>query len=81
MLILLRLNEVIDKATEYLVGKVADQAKPVGDSTAIAQVGAISAGNDEEVGAMIAQAMDKVGKEGVISLEEGKSMTYRIRNY
>lgn len=72
------LKRGIDKATEYLVGKVADQAKPVGDSKAIAQVGAISAGNDEEVGAMIAQAMDKVGKEGVISLEEGKSMTTEL---
>ncbi len=68
----------IDKATEYLVGKVAEHSKPVGDSKAIAQVGAISAGNDEEVGSMIAQAMDKVGKEGVISLEEGKSMTTEL---
>jgi chaperonin GroEL len=41
-------------------------------------VGAISAGNDEEVGQMIADAMDKVGKEGVISLEEGKSMTTEL---
>ena len=49
-------------------------AKPIADSNAIAQVGTISAGNDEEVGKVIADAMDKVGKEGVISLEEGKSM-------
>jgi chaperonin GroEL len=41
-------------------------------------VGTISAGNDEEVGAMIAEAMDKVGREGVISLEEGKSMTTEL---
>ncbi|WP_013320553.1 chaperonin GroEL [Gloeothece verrucosa] len=68
----------IDKATEYLVGKIAEHAKPVEDSKAISQVGAISAGNDEEVGSMIAQAMDKVGKEGVISLEEGKSMTTEL---
>ncbi len=72
------LKRGIDKATEYLVGKVAEHAKPVEDSKAIAQVGAISAGNDEEVGQMIAQAMDKVGKEGVISLEEGKSMTTEL---
>ncbi len=64
----------IDKAIEFLVGKIEEQAQPVGDSKAIAQVGTISAGNDEEVGDMISQAMDKVGKEGVISLEEGKSM-------
>ncbi len=68
------LKRGIDKASTFLVGKIADQAKSVEDSKAIAQVGAISAGNDEEVGQMIAQAMDKVGKEGVISLEEGKSM-------
>ena len=68
----------IDKATEFLVEKIAAHAKPVEDSRAIAQVGAISSGNDEEVGQMIAQAMDKVGKEGVISLEEGKSMTTEL---
>jgi chaperonin GroEL len=68
----------IDKATEFLVEQIAAHAKPVEDSKAIAQVGAISAGNDEEVGQMIADAMDKVGKEGVISLEEGKSMTTEL---
>jgi chaperonin GroEL len=68
------LKRGIDKAAGFLVEKIAEHARPVEDSKAIAQVGAISAGNDEEVGQMIAQAMDKVGKEGVISLEEGKSM-------
>ncbi|MBN3878191.1 MULTISPECIES: chaperonin GroEL [Nostoc] len=68
------LKRGIDKATAFLVDKIKEHARPVEDSKAIAQVGAISAGNDEEVGQMIAQAMDKVGKEGVISLEEGKSM-------
>jgi chaperonin GroEL len=68
------LKRGIDKATTFLVEKIAEHARPVEDSKAIAQVAAISAGNDEEVGQMIAQAMDKVGKEGVISLEEGKSM-------
>ncbi|MEH2069638.1 MAG: chaperonin GroEL [Nostoc sp.] len=68
------LKRGIDKATNFLVDKIAEHARQVEDSKAIAQVGAISAGNDEEVGQMIAQAMDKVGKEGVISLEEGKSM-------
>ncbi|MDY7013133.1 MAG: chaperonin GroEL [Cyanobacteriota bacterium] len=72
------LKRGVDKATEFLVDKIASHAKPVGDSTAIAQVGSISAGNDEEVGKMIADAMDKVGKEGVISLEEGKSMTTEL---
>ncbi|MGK7940931.1 MAG: chaperonin GroEL [Crocosphaera sp.] len=68
------LKRGIDKATDFLVEKIAAHAKPIEDSKAIAQVGSISAGNDEEVGQMIAEAMDKVGKEGVISLEEGKSM-------
>ncbi|AFZ22607.1 chaperonin GroL [Cylindrospermum stagnale PCC 7417] len=72
------LKRGIDKATAFLVEKIAEHARPVEDSKAIAQVAAISAGNDEEVGQMIAQAMDKVGKEGVISLEEGKSMTTEL---
>jgi chaperonin GroEL len=72
------LKRGIDKATEYLVEQIKAHARQVEDSKAIAQVGAISAGNDEEVGQMIADAMDKVGKEGVISLEEGKSMTTEL---
>ena len=72
------LKRGIDKATGFLVDKIAEHARQIEDSKAIAQVGSISAGNDEEVGSMIAQAMDKVGKEGVISLEEGKSMTTEL---
>ncbi|NJP08101.1 MAG: chaperonin GroEL [Leptolyngbyaceae cyanobacterium RU_5_1] len=74
----IQLKRGIDKATGFLVDKIAEHARPVEDSKAIAQVGTISAGNDEEVGQMIAEAMDKVGKEGVISLEEGKSMTTEL---
>ncbi|WP_146005982.1 chaperonin GroEL, partial [Fischerella thermalis] len=74
----IQLKRGIDKATNFLVEKIKEHARPVEDSKAIAQVGAISAGNDEEVGQMIAEAMDKVGKEGVISLEEGKSMTTEL---
>ena len=72
------LKKGIDKATEFLVGKIEENSKPISDSNAIAQCGTIAAGNDEEVGQMIANAMDKVGKEGVISLEEGKSMTTEL---
>ncbi|ABX09486.1 chaperonin GroEL [Prochlorococcus marinus] len=72
------LKKGIDKATDFLVKKIQEQAKPISDSNAIAQCGTIAAGNDEEVGQMIASAMDKVGKEGVISLEEGKSMTTEL---
>ena len=68
------LKRGIDKGAGFLVEKIAEHARQIEDSKSIAQVGAISAGNDEEVGQMIAEAMDKVGKEGVISLEEGKSM-------
>ncbi|HIK57002.1 MAG TPA: chaperonin GroEL [Synechococcales cyanobacterium M55_K2018_004] len=70
----LLLKRGIDKATHFIVDKIQEHARPVEDSKSIAQVATISAGNDAEVGQMIAEAMDKVGKEGVISLEEGKSM-------
>ncbi|KJH71129.1 chaperonin GroEL [Aliterella atlantica] len=72
------LKRGVDKATQFLVERIAEHARQVEDSKSIAQVGAISAGNDDEVGQMIADAMEKVGKEGVISLEEGKSMTTEL---
>ena len=72
------LKKGIEKATAYLVEQIAGKARPVEDSTAITQVATISAGNDDEVGGMIAEAMDKVGREGVISLEEGKSMSTEL---
>lgn len=72
------LKRGIERATGFLVERIAEHSRPVEDSKAIAQVGSISAGNDEEVGQMIASAMDKVGKEGVISLEEGKSMSTEL---
>ncbi|MDX2270925.1 MAG: chaperonin GroEL [Cyanobacteriota bacterium] len=74
----IELKRGIDKAVKYLVDQIAAHSKPIEDSKAIAQVASISAGNDEEVGKMIAEAMDKVGREGVISLEEGKSMTTEL---
>ena len=72
------LKRGIDQAAVFLVSKIEENAKPITDNNSIAQVGAISAGNDDEVGKMIADAMEKVGKEGVISLEEGKSMTTEL---
>ncbi|MBD2683405.1 MULTISPECIES: chaperonin GroEL [Nostoc] len=74
----IELKRGIDKATGFLVDKIKEHARPVEDSKAIAQVAAISAGNDEVVGALIAEALDKVGREGVISLEEGKSVTTEL---
>ena len=63
----------IDKATQFVVTQIAEYSRPVEDTKSITQVAAISAGNDQETGQMIADAIDKVGREGVISLEEGKS--------
>jgi chaperonin GroEL len=68
----------IKKATHFVVDRIKEHARPVEDSKAIAQVATISAGNDGEIGQMIASAMEKVGREGVISLEEGKSMTTEL---
>lgn len=68
----------IEKATRFIVEKIEAHAMPVEDAEAIAQVGTLSAGNDSQVGDMIAQAMETVGWEGAISLEEGKSMTTEL---
>jgi chaperonin GroEL len=68
------LKRGIDKAVAFVVDELKKVAKPVEDNKTIAKVAAISAGNDEEIGAMIAAAMDKVGKEGVITVEESKSL-------
>ncbi len=64
----------IDKAVNALCAELAKMSKTVGDSKEIAQVGTCSANQDTEIGDMIAQAMDKVGKDGVITVEEGKSL-------
>lgn len=63
----------IDKAVEMIIEELTSMSKPVKGSNEIAQVGAISANNDKEIGKMLADAMDKVGKEGVITIEESKT--------
>ncbi len=68
------LKRGIDKAVVALVEQVGKLAKPCADSKAIAQVGTISANSDEQVGQIIAEAMDKVGKEGVITVEDGSGL-------
>lgn len=68
------LKRGIDKAVIEAVGQLKGLSKPVTDSKAIAQVGAISANSDSNIGDLIAQAMDKVGKEGVITVEEGSGL-------
>jgi len=64
----------IDKAVETVVEHLRKMSKPVKSSTEIAQVGACSSNQDKQIGGIIAEAMDKVGKDGVITVEEGKSL-------
>jgi len=68
------LKRGIDKAVEVAVKFTADTAREIKDKKEIAQVAAISANNDMEIGELIAEAMDKVGKDGVITVEEAKSI-------
>ena len=68
----------MEKATQYLVTQINEFAYPVEDIISIQQVASISSGNDELIGALIADALTKVGKEGVITLEEGKSITTEL---
>ena len=72
------LKRGIDKAVVALVAELKKQSKATTTSKEIAQVGTISANSDEEVGTIIAQAMDKVGKEGVITVEDGKSLNSEL---
>ncbi|MDD3473234.1 MAG: chaperonin GroEL [Syntrophaceae bacterium] len=64
----------IDSAVEAVVGNLKKLSKPTKDKKEIAQVGTISANNDSTIGNIIAEAMEKVGKEGVITVEEAKAM-------
>jgi len=68
----------IDKAVAALVAELESMSNPIKSSDEIAQVGACSANQDTEIGGIIAQAMDKVGKDGVITVEEGKSLETEI---
>jgi chaperonin GroEL len=69
----MELKRGIEKAVEVVVEQLKKQSKPV-SGQAIAQVGTISANSDETIGKIIAEAMEKVGKDGVITVEEAKSM-------
>ncbi len=71
------LRRGIEKAVVQLVDEIKTVAKPI-EGKAIAQVATVSSGNDEEVGAMIAEAMDKVGRDGVITVEESKSLNTEL---
>jgi chaperonin GroEL len=70
----MELKKGIEKAVEVCVEELKKMSKPTKDPKEIAQVGTISANNDPEIGKIIAEAMEKVGKEGVITVEEAKGM-------
>jgi chaperonin GroEL len=72
------LRRGIHKAVELAVKEIKNMAKPVEGKIEITQVATISAGNDEEIGKLIADAMDKVGKDGVITVEESKSLSTEL---
>jgi chaperonin GroEL len=70
----MELKKGIEEATKVVIENLKKMSRPVSGSTEIAQVGTISANNDSEVGKLIADAMDKVGKDGVITVEEAKGL-------
>ena len=72
------LKRGIDKAVTAVVAELQQIAKPTTTSKEIAQVGAISANSDADIGDIIAKAIDKVGKEGVITVEDGKSLANEL---
>jgi chaperonin GroEL len=68
----------IEKASTFLIKEINENAVPVESTESIIQVASISAGNDQAIGKMIAEALEKVGKNGVISLEEGNTTTTEL---
>jgi chaperonin GroEL len=73
------LKRGIDAAVAAVVANLKEQANPVVNNEEISQVGTISANNDKEIGAMIADAMEKVGKDGVITVEEAKGTETEVK--
>jgi len=73
------LKRGIDKAVDAVVEHLGKQSKTIKDSNEIAQVATISSNNDETIGKMIADAMDKVGKDGVITVEEAKGTETEVK--
>ncbi|PRY15725.1 chaperonin GroEL [Pontibacter ummariensis] len=73
------LKRGIDKAVGAVVANLKTQSKKIENSSEISQVGTISANNDPEIGKMIADAMDKVGKDGVITVEEAKGTETEVK--
>ena len=74
----MQLKRGIDKAVDAIVAELANMSNPVKKSKEIAQVGTCAANQDKAIGQMIAEAMDKVGKDGVITVEEGKGLETEV---
>ncbi len=74
----MELKRGVDAAVEAVVADLQKMSKPVTDSKEVAQVGTCAANQDAEIGKMIADAMEKVGKDGVITVEEGKSLETNV---
>ncbi len=72
------LKRGIDKAVDAMVDELKSMSKPVKEKGDIANVGTIAANNDAEIGKMISEAMERVGKDGVITVEEGKSLKTEV---
>ncbi|MGD9200623.1 MAG: chaperonin GroEL [Chitinispirillia bacterium] len=70
----LSLKRGIDKAVQAVIEQLKKDSNPISDKKEISQIGAISANNDKEIGELISEAMENVGKDGVITIEEAKSM-------
>ena len=73
------LKRGVDKAVQAVVENLKSQSKDIKDSSEISQVATVSANNDHEIGKMIADAMDKVGKDGVITVEEAKGTETEVK--
>nr|YP_009628782.1 60-kDa chaperonin [Balbiania investiens]QBX88565.1 60-kDa chaperonin [Balbiania investiens] len=74
----MEIKKGIETATKFIVTKIAEYSRPVETRLDITQVASISAGNELSIGEMISTAIDKVGREGIISLEEGKSTSTEL---
>nr|YP_009297841.1 chaperonin GroEL [Kumanoa americana]AOM67575.1 chaperonin GroEL [Kumanoa americana] len=74
----MEIKKGIEKATKFMVNRIAQYARPIESSWDITQVASISAGNELSIGRMIADAIEQVGREGIISLEEGKSTSTQL---
>jgi chaperonin GroEL len=75
----MELKRGIDTAVSALVDELGNLSKPISDNNEICQVGTVSSNGDKKIGEMIANAMDKVGKEGVISVEENKGLETELK--